>query len=255
LADLAAIRHRSLVEYLQGARFAGVEELAQVLGVTQQTVRKDLDLLASRRLLTRVRGGAMLESRLDNIGYSTRRAIAAHAKDAIGQKAAQLLPNNASLFLNIGTTTEAVARNLLDHEHLLVVTNNLNVADILAQNSRIEVIVAGGRLRANDRAVIGSLTVDFIKGFKVDYAVIGASALDADGDLLDFDINEVTVSQTIIAQARKVMLVADATKFERQAPARIGSLSDIDVFVTDTIADDERTRLVQRHNVDIVTAL
>ncbi|WP_333839701.1 DeoR/GlpR family DNA-binding transcription regulator [Novosphingobium sp.] len=254
MADLAAMRHINLIEYLKGVRFAGVEELASVLGVTQQTIRKDLDLLAGQRQLTRVRGGAMLESRLDNIGHAARRAMAAAAKDAIGRRAAALVPDNASLFLNIGTTTEAVARALLDHDHLLVVTNNLNVADILGAKSGIEVIVAGGRLRSADRAVVGALTVDFIRGFKVDYAVIGTSALDDEGDLLDFDINEVKVSQTIIAQARRVMLVADATKFERQAPARIGSLSDVDIFVTDTMPDARRAAFAERHGVDIVLA-
>lgn len=254
MADLAAMRHINLIEYLKGVRFAGVEELASVLGVTQQTIRKDLDLLAGQRQLTRVRGGAMLESRLDNIGHAARRAMAAAAKDAIGRRAAALVPDNASLFLNIGTTTEAVARALLDHDHLLVVTNNLNVADILGAKSGIEVIVAGGRLRSADRAVVGALTVDFIRGFKVDYAVIGTSALDDEGDLLDFDINEVKVSQTIIAQARRVMLVADATKFERQAPARIGSLSDVDIFVTDTMPEARRATFAERHGVDIVLA-
>lgn len=114
--------------------------------------------------------------------------------------------------------------------------------------------MAGGRLRSADRAVVGALTVDFIRGFKVDYAVIGTSALDDEGDLLDFDINEVKVSQTIIAQARRVMLVADATKFERQAPARIGSLSDVDIFVTDTMPEARRAAFAERHGVDIVLA-
>lgn len=254
MADLAAIRHVNLIEHLNGVRFATVEDLATTLGVTPQTIRKDLDLLAGRGLLVRVRGGAMVESRLDNIGYGARRALAAEAKDAIGRRAAALVPDNASLFLNIGTTTEAVARHLLDHAHLLVVTNNLNVADILAPHQGIEVIVAGGRLRSADRAVVGGLTVDFIKGFKVDTAVIGTSALDAEGDLLDYDINEVKVSQTIIAHARRVMLVADATKFERQAPARIGSLAEVDVFVTDAMPPAQAADLSQRHGVEIVVA-
>ena len=255
MADLAAVRHLNLLDYLKSGQAAGVDALAAHLGVSAQTIRKDLDLLASRHLLTRVRGGAMLSaaltSGLDNIGYAARRALGAEAKDAIGKRAASLIPNNASLFINIGTTTEAVARHLRRHERLMVVTNNLNVADILADCAGIEVIVAGGRLRAADRALVGSLTVDFIKSFKVDYAVIGTSALDHDGDLLDYDISEVKVSQTIIANARKVMLVSDATKLGRCAPARIGSLADIDLFVTDRIDTPDFAELCRKHDVEV----
>lgn len=254
MADLAAVRHMKLLDALKSGKVAGVDELAHLLDVTPQTIRKDLDHLAARRLLVRVRGGAMAASGLDNIGYASRRTLASSTMDAIGRRAAAMIPDNASLFINIGTTTEAVARHLGRHDRLMVVTNNLNVADILGNNPAIEVIVAGGRLRSADRAVVGSLTVDFIKGFKVDYAIIGASALDSDGDLLDFDINEVKVSQTIIANARKVMLVADATKLGRSAPARIASLADIDIFVTDRLDNPDLATLCQRHNVEVVIA-
>ena len=96
-------------------------------------------------------------------------------------------------------------------------------------------IAAGGRVRPSDRAVVGALAIDFIQGFKVDHALIGASAIDADGALLDFDVDEVRVSQTIIAQARSVILVADASKVGRPAPVRIGGMDAVDVFVTDRL--------------------
>ncbi len=118
-----------------------------------------------------------------------------------------------------------------------MVTNNLNVADILADRPTIEVVVAGGRVRASDRAVVGALAIDFIRGFRVDIALIGASAVDHDGTLLDFDIDEVRVSQTIIAQARSVVLAADRSKFGRAAPVRIADLTQIDHLVTDRLDD------------------
>ena len=118
-------------------------------------------------------------------------------------------------------------------EGLMVVTNNINVANILAGNSDCEIIVAGGVLRRSDGGLVGNLTTATIEHFKFDFAVIGCSALDGDGDLLDFDFQEVKVSQTIIRQARKTFLVADHSKFQRHAPARIASLKDIDTFFTD----------------------
>jgi DeoR family glycerol-3-phosphate regulon repressor len=98
---------------------------------------------------------------------------------------------------------------------------------------KVEVILAGGMLRRSDGGIVGEAAVDFISQFKVDHAVIGASALDEDGAMLDFDYREVRVAKAIMQNARNVMLVADATKFTRTAPVRIGLLSDVDVFVTD----------------------
>jgi DeoR family glycerol-3-phosphate regulon repressor len=210
-----------------------VDDLAQRFGVTVQTIRRDLSELADMGKLQRVHGGAILPSGTTNIGYEDRRSLNEAAKSAIARACAAQIPDGASLFLNIGTSTEAVARALLRHAKLLVVTNNMNVASILAANPDCEVIVTGGVLRRSDAGLVGHLASDTIRQFKFDFAVIGCSALDQDGDLLDFDFQEVIVSQTIITQARRTFLVADSSKFTRSAPARIVSLSQIDTLFTD----------------------
>ncbi|MEM9140624.1 MAG: DeoR family transcriptional regulator, partial [Pseudomonadota bacterium] len=140
---------------------------------------------------------------------------------------------DCSMFINIGTTTEAVARALRAHRNIMAITNNLNVANILAENEQCEVIVAGGVLRRSDGGLVGEATGDFVRQFKVDYAIIGASALDEDGALLDFDYREVRVAQAIIRNARQSYLVADQSKFTRSAPVRIARLTDLHGFFTD----------------------
>ncbi len=165
-----------------------------------------------------------------------------------------MIPDNASLFLNIGTTTEAVARALRTHRNLMVVTNNLNVANILADVETCEVIVAGGRLRRADGALVGDLAALAIARFQVDFAIIGASAIDTNGNLLDFDPEEVRVSQQIIAAARSTILVADASKLRRKAPVRIGSFADVDAFVTDRITSERLAQSCQDTNTRIVLA-
>ena len=226
-------RHNEIIRMAKDNGRVLVDDLAHHFSVTPQTIRKDLNDLCEQRLLTRIHGGALLPSGIENVEYESRRKIAADEKTAIGIAAARLIPDNASLFVNIGTTTEAVSQALLDHSGLMVITNNINVANRMRVYPSIEVVIAGGVVRGSDGGVVGEAAVDFIRQFKVDYAVIGASAIDHDGALLDFDFREVKVAQAIIANARHVILVADATKFERTAPVRIGHLSQVDTFITD----------------------
>lgn len=247
-------RRQQILEMARAQGRVGVEELAARFSVTPQTIRKDLNELCDQRLLTRLHGGAVIASGVENIGYEARRFIAQEEKRAIGVAAAAVIPNNTSLFINIGTTTEEVARALLDHEGLLVITNNINVANILYRHPRIDVIVAGGPVRRSDGGIIGGAAVDFIRQFKVDYAVIGASAIDEEGALLDFDYREVRVSQAIIGNAREVVLVSDRLKFDRSAPVRIGDISQVDTFVTDQIVSAPIADLCRTHAVRVVVA-
>ena len=228
-----SLRHPEILEIARREGQVTVEGLARHFEVTLQTIRRDLTDLADAGRLERVHGGAVLPSGTTNIGYEERRSLKSDAKRAMARACASTIPNGISLFLNIGTSTEAVARELLHHEDLMVVTNNMNVANILAGNRDCEIIVTGGQLRRADGGLVGNLATETIRQFKFDLAVIGCSALDIEGDLLDFDIQEVTVSQAILRQSRKTYLVADQSKLSRSAPARIASLSEIDTFVTD----------------------
>ncbi|OHV83440.1 DeoR/GlpR family DNA-binding transcription regulator [Ensifer sp. LCM 4579] len=229
-----------------------VEELAQRFSVTPQTIRKDLNDLCDARVLNRVHGGAIFPSGNENVKYDARRQIAAAEKQAIGRAAAALIPDNASLFINIGTTTEAVGEALLDHKELMVITNNINVANRLRIYPSIEVVIAGGVVRGSDGGIVGEAAVDFIRQFKVDFAVIGASAIDSDGALLDFDYREVKVAQAIIANARHVILVCDSTKFERTAPVRIGHISQVQTFITDRCFAENVRRICAEQGVRLI---
>jgi DeoR family transcriptional regulator, glycerol-3-phosphate regulon repressor len=245
-------------EILNIARSLGrvsVEDLSRRFDVSTQTIRKDLNELCERRSLTRVHGGAIVASGVENLAYAARRFVAAAEKRTIGAAAAALIPNGCSLFINIGTTTEEVASALTAHEDLLVITNNLNVAMLLYPHPRFEVIVAGGSVRRADGAVVGQASNNLIQQFKVDYAIIGASAIDEEGALLDFDYREVQAAQAIIANARRVILVADGTKFRRTAPVRIAHLSQIHTFVTDREIPAGLRAIARNANVTVIEAM
>jgi DeoR family glycerol-3-phosphate regulon repressor len=256
-AELTDLSNRQ-TEILNIARAHGrvmVEDLARRFEVSAQTIRKDLNDLCDHHALTRIHGGAIIASGVENLAYEARRFVAAEEKKAIGTAAAALIPNGCSLFINIGTTTEEVASALTAHEDLLVITNNLNVAMLLYRYPRIEVIVAGGAVRRADGAVIGSAATSLIGQFKVDYAIIGASAIDHDGALLDFDYREVQVAQAIISNARSVMLVADSSKFRRSAPVRIADFSQINTFVTDLALPARLANICQTRGIQVVEAM
>ena len=226
-------RQKAILEHARIHGEVEVDPLAESFRVTPQTIRRDLNQLCDARLLQRVHGGALVHDGVENLGYAARRQIAAGEKNAIGKRAAGLIANDSSLFINIGTTTEQVAEHLKGHTGLLVITNNLNVVNALRSSESIDVMTAGGTVRREDGGIIGETTAEFFAQFKVDYAVIGASAIENDGAVLDFDIREVRVAQAIIRNARAVILVADSTKFQRECPVRIGNIGDMDYFVTD----------------------
>ncbi|WP_297774214.1 DeoR/GlpR family DNA-binding transcription regulator [uncultured Roseovarius sp.] len=227
-------RQPDILEIARAEGKVTVEGLAERFDVTVQTIRRDLTELANAGKLERVHGGAILPSGVSNILYEERRRLNEPAKQAIARACAAAIPDDASLFLDIGTTTEAVARELMDHRNLMVVTNNMNVAQILLANTDCEIVVAGGALRRSDNGLVGNLTARTIENFKFDYAILGCSAMDEDGDMLDFDIQEVVVGQTLLNRSREVFLAADHSKFQRSAPVRIGSLRDVDQMFTDT---------------------
>ncbi|MEG2032307.1 MAG: DeoR/GlpR family DNA-binding transcription regulator, partial [Janthinobacterium sp.] len=178
-------RQRRLLDAVRQQLTMSVEELAQQLGVTPQTVRRDVKQMEEARLLARYHGGVGLPSSVENIDYSQRQVFNSEAKRRIAAAVAAQVPHGCSLLINIGTTTEEVARALGQHAGLHVVTNNLNVAAILADNAACEVIVAGGVVRTRDRGIVGEAAVDFMRQFKVDIAVIGISAIESDGSLRD----------------------------------------------------------------------
>lgn len=229
----SGMRKAQILEIARQDGRVSVEGLARHFDVTVHTIRRDLSDLADAGHVERVHGGAVIADGLTNIDYVQRQQLNAAGKQMIAKACAAAIPNKASVFINIGTTTEAVARELMQHKDLMVVTNSLNTANILSANPNIDIVVAGGSLRRADGGLLGNLTTQVVDFFKFDYAVISCAGIDADGELLDFDLQEVHATQAIIARSRSTFVVADHSKILRTAPGRIGSVEDIDKLFTD----------------------
>ena len=247
-------RQAEILKIISLEKSVKVDELASLYQVTEQSIRRDLNEICSRGLAIRTHGGARIVNSISNIEYDKRRLVYSEEKDSIGKLAAELIPNNCSLMLNIGTTTEQVARSLFSHKNLVVISNNVNITNTLIGSNPKELILAGGAIRLSDGAIVGDSTVDFISNYKADFAVIGASALDEDGSILDFDPREVAVAKSILENSRKKILVCDSSKFKITAPHRISNICDIDIFVTDTEPPKYFRDIANENNTEIKIA-
>ena len=244
-------RKKEILEFVRSQGFLSIEALAKHFSVTSQTIRRDVNELAKTGFLRRYHGGAGLPSSVENFGYQARKMFCSSGKVRIARTLAKHIPDEASLFIDIGTTAEEVAKALCDHKGLRVITNNLNAACILSEKNDFEVFVTGGIVRSGDRGVTGEATIDFIKQFNVDFGIISISGIDAEGALLDFDYSEVRVGQAIIARAQKILLAADHTKFGRDAMVRICNISDVDALFTDQTPPKQMMELLSASHVEL----
>jgi DeoR family glycerol-3-phosphate regulon repressor len=247
-------RQKEILALVQQKGFVSIETLAQSFNVTPQTIRRDINALCDQQLLTRYHGGAGLSSSVENVEYATRKVMFLEEKRRIAGLTASRIPDRASIFINIGTTTEEVARALQNHIGLRIITNNLNVAAILRSNTSFEIIIAGGEVRQRDGGITGEATIDFIRQFKVDFGIIGISSIDEDGTLLDFDYHEVRVAQAIMENSRQVFLVADHSKFDRCAMVRLCSIAQIDALFTDQPPPPHIVTILSESNVTLYIA-
>ncbi len=245
------LRQNEILELVQQKGFVSIDELVAHFNVTAQTIRRDLNQLAGLSKIIRHHGGASMDSSTVNTAYNARKIMNLAAKERMAQALVALIPDNASLFINIGTTTETIARALLNHNHLTIVTNNIHVASILSAKEDFMVIIAGGEVRHRDGGIIGEPTLDFINRFQMDFGIVGISGIHDDGTLLDFDYREVEVAQTIINNSRQVLLAADHSKFGRNAMVRLGNIAQADHFFTDMPPPPKIATLLQKEQVQL----
>ena len=244
-------RHDAIIELVRQQGYVSTEELVEHFAVSPQTIRRDLNDLAEQNKIHRHHGGAALPSSSVNAAYHDRKIMWSEEKARIAQRVAAQIPDGATLFIDIGTTPEAVAHALLNHKNLRVVTNNLNVATLLTAKEDFRLILAGGEVRTRDGGIMGEATLDFISQFRLDYGILGISGIDMDGSLLEFDYHEVRTKRAIIENSRHVMLVVDHSKFGRNAMVNMGSISMVDAVYTDVMPPAGVLKVITDNNLQL----
>jgi DeoR family transcriptional regulator, glycerol-3-phosphate regulon repressor len=227
-------RQKEILQTVGETGYATLETLSQRFDVSVQSIRRDIIQLDKLRLLQRFHGGAGPMDSTVRLGYAEKTMRAAAAKEMIGVAAAELVPEGAVVFLDVGTTAEAVAGALKERGiRLHVFTNSLACAMLLSADPKIQIHVFGGSLRGADGSLVGATTLAGIEAIHFDYAFIGFSGFAPDGSALDYDLEKIAVKQAVMRRSEHAILVGDQSKFNSKAVATIGTPSEFSHLVSD----------------------
>ncbi len=251
---LSSQRERAILQLLQERGSARIDDLAARLGVTDETIRRNVNRLQAQGMVTRVHGGVHLKDWGPEPSFAQRMVQNPGAKRRIAEAVARILPDGASLFLDVGSTTAYVAQALRARRDLLVVTNSLAVAQALTGVNGNQVFMAGGELRSHDGGAFGADALAFVKQFRVSYAVLSVAAIAAPAGFLLQDLREAEFSRAIIERADETIVAADASKFGRNAPIAIAEPGRFARLVSDAAPEGGLAAFLSEHGVRLSVA-
>ncbi len=257
--DLTSIsnveRQQEILKYLQEHRRITVADICRLFAVSEATARRDLEALAAKGRIQRVRGGAILSAPAPPEPPLLERAREqADAKSRIGQAAAMLVSDGESVFLGSGTTVLEVARHLLDRKDLTVITNSLPVINLLAGKPNITLISLGGMLRPSELSFIGHITEQALAEVRAEKVIMGTRAISLEHGLTNDYLPETLTDRAILKAGRQVIVVADHTKLGVIASAFLAPLKAVDVLVTDGDADPDFVQALEEQGVQVILA-
>jgi len=246
------------IEILDELRMAGgssrIQFLAERLGVSEETIRRNIKTLEEQGHVTKVHGGVHLKGASQEQPLHDRMAENPEAKRLIAAEVARLVNNGDRIFLDVGSTSAFIAVALQRHADLFVVTNSLSVAHSLATRNANRVFLAGGELRSHDGGSFGAEAHDFIRRFTLDHAFLSIAAIHPKDGFLLHDMEEAAINRLAATRARTTTIVADSSKFGRAAPIVLDDPSRFDRLVTDRAPPADIGSMLAVHAIDCVIA-
>jgi len=234
--DSTRERRAQILQELAGSPKVSVSKLSNKFGVSEVTIRKDLNELKKRNLLTRTRGGAIRlpeTNRGNDTTIRDKQLYNYKEKRAIGKLAASLINENETILLDSGTTTLEVARNLQHFQNLTIITNAINIAIELLKYKRFSVILLGGHLRETSHSTVGPVAESSLKIFYCDKLFLGVDSFNLEKGVSTPNIEEANINQTMMSMAKETIAVFDSSKFNKRSFAFIASVNKINTVVTD----------------------
>jgi DeoR family glycerol-3-phosphate regulon repressor len=226
-------RHRAILTLLQQDGTVTISDLARKLDVSLETVRRDIKPLASEGAVVKMHGAISLPSMAGEAPFEKRMRENSEAKKAIAMAMAATVRDGDSIMLDTGTTTSFLARELLGHRRLTVITNSSDIARTLSTINDNRVYMAGGELRSDNGAAFGVSAIEFVSRFSVTHSVISTGAVDAASGIMDFDLEEAEFARMVISRGRRSVTITDHSKFGRQGLVKVCDFSDLTDIITD----------------------
>lgn len=231
-----------------------VSFLAKELGVTLETIRRNLKTLEDRQIVRKVHGGVHLVEDILEPTFESRLDKKVHAKEVLAKAVAETISDGDSVFLDIGSTTAYVAMALQNHSNLFVVTNSVFVASALSTRNNNRVFMAGGELRPHDGGAFGVEAQDLIRRLNVRFAILSAGAINADIGFMLHDLQEANLANIAIENAQVRVIVADGEKLGKRAPVALQNTSLIDLFITDRDPPKDIRAMLEVNEIDLIVA-
>ena len=248
-------RREIALELLHERGEVAVSELSERTGVSPMTIRRDLEVLEQEGALRRVHGGAITsDSRGYAAPYSVRAQRNVEPKQRIGKAAAALLGERETVILDVGTTTLQVARALHGRRNLTVLTPSMQIANLLAKERGIRLMLTGGTVTVSEMSLVGDLADHAFSGLRFDTFIMGVGGFDVDAGCTEFNQDDARVKRAALASVRRCIVVADSAKLGKVTFARICPLDRVDVLVTDEDADKEELDAYETQNVEVVVS-
>lgn len=244
-------RHTAIMKIVSEEGTSTIAALAEQLGVSQESIRRDVRPLTTAEKLIRVHGAVTLPHHFAEAPFEKRMREAANAKRAIARHAAAKVVDGDSIMFDTGTTTSLVARQLLNRKNLTVVTNSSDIARTLATINGNTVYMAGGKLDGDNGAAFGQLAVDFLTSFSARYSFISIGAIDASGGAMDFHLEEAQIARAVLKQGQTSYIVTDASKFDRRALVQVCGFEGFDGLITDAEPSREIGEQMREGGVEI----
>jgi DeoR/GlpR family transcriptional regulator of sugar metabolism len=252
---LSEERHQIILNILENQGSVLVTDLVSQFDVSEMTIRRDLDVLERKGLLRRVHGGAVSDrGRSYEPPFLSRSTTHQEEKERIGKMAAELVRSGDSITLDVGTTTLEVARHLAEKQNLTIITPCFQIAALLCENPSIRLILTGGILRHSELSMVGHLAERVFDEFYVDKLFLAAAGVDFEGGLTEYNLEDTLVKQAMIRTAKQVILVTDASKFNRVAFTAIAPINVIDTVVTDRSVPPSIVSRLKDLDIDVILA-
>lgn len=244
-------RHGRILSLLAEKGTIGVNALAALLDVSVETVRRDVKAMAGRGEIVRMHGAIGLPSVVSEAPFERRMRENREAKEAIAALAAASIRDGESVMLDTGTTTSFLARALLDHRRLTVVTNSSDIARTLATVNGNKVYMAGGELRSDSGAALGFSAIEFVSRFSVDHAVISAGAINVASGVMDYDLEEAQFGEVVLQRGRRRVVITDSSKFGQKGLVRVCALADFDELIANRTPPADLTQALHAADVSL----